>query len=53
MLMRRLVFPERVAWEALPAVRPPEFVIPFALFGILVLGSTFAARRLLGSRQEA
>lgn len=34
-------------------VLTPEFILPFALLAALVLGSTLAARRLLGSRQEA
>lgn len=34
-------------------VLTPEFILPFALLAALVLASTLAARRLLGSRQEA
>jgi len=34
-------------------VLTPDFLLPFALLGALVLASTLAARRLLGSRQEA
>lgn len=34
-------------------VLTPEFILPFALLAALVMGSALAARRLLGSRQEA
>ncbi len=32
-------------------VLTPEFILPFALLGALILGSALAARRLLGTRQ--